>query len=435
VKKIPDSLPTVLIDRSILAWQELGLAEFMLQMEMEFTSGPDEELLRRALDLLLDAQPVLGCRLVKRPYRPVWLRLSDKERRNIFKTGDEQAYERFKSETIDSKSGPQVKAFLHRGTDRDRLLLKVSHVVADAGGVKEIAADFASIYSNLEQDPDYEPVPNLKGDRGTMQLFHQFPIEKTPTIVSDFLAVTWINSVPAPTLTLPLPEGNYAGRPFVYVKRCFDNERTAMLSAYGRARRASLNDMILAASFRALVAAADWDGRASLSLQMTFDYRRWYLPTDRAGGICNLSAFEFPTPGRTIGRDFDDTLTRVSSYMRRRKERFPGLAIACISPLLFALPYAGLRTFFGTLTGCQIAANNYPNTFTNMGPIKKDELQFGDITPIRAWLLPPPIHPPVFAFGMSGYDGSLTISAGVPDSLESIADDFLENIIRELPCQ
>jgi NRPS condensation-like uncharacterized protein len=431
--KIPDRLPTVIIDRSVLCWQELGLAEFMLQLEMEFDGGLDADRLARAMDLLLDAQPVLGCRFVKQNLRPYWQRVGKKERKNFVVAADEPEYQRFKTDTIDCTVGPQAKACLLRRADGDRLLLKVSHIAADAGGTKEVGADLAALYSRLEEDPDYIPAPNLKGDRGGIQVFLQVPPYKYPLIFSDFIKGMWMNPAPAPTLTLPLPEGCASKRPLQYILRHLSVERTTRLSAYGRSRQATLNDMVVAAAFRSLVAATNWDGRASLSYQMTFDYRRWYLPTERAGGICNLSAFEFPTPGRELGRDFDDTLSRVAACTRRRKKRMPGLAITCNAPLLFALPYDGMLAFFGLLTGRQIAQHNYPNTFTNMGPLKKEDLTFGNKAPRKAWLLTPPIYPPLFGFGMSGYAGSLTLSSGFPKAIAETAGNFLDGILSELP--
>lgn len=431
--RIPDHLPTTLIDRSVLSWHELGLAEFMLQIEMEFDCSLDADRLARALDLLLDAEPVLGCRLATKPILPYWKRVSGDERKIFSIAAAELEYDSFRVKPIDFTSGPQVKACLFRAADGDRLLLKVSHIAADAGGTKETAARLADIYSRLGNDPHYIPEPNLRGDRGIAQLFRQVPIGKIPVVFSDFLRGTWTHTAPPPTLTLPLPEIDAHRRELSYTVRSLDVERTTALSAYGRERHATLNDMVIAAAFRALAATAHWDGSAGLFLQMTFDYRRWYLPFGHAGGICNLSGFEYPTPGSELGTDFEATLARISTFTRRRKERMPGLAIAFTSPFLMSLPYFGLKAFFKALEGGLIADKNHPDTFTNMGPIEKETLMFGKKPPRRAWMLVPPIYPPIFGFGMSGYAGSLTLSSGGPRPIMETAENFLDALMNELP--
>jgi NRPS condensation-like uncharacterized protein len=168
-------------------------------------------------------------------------------------------------------------------------------------------------------------------------------------------------------------------------------------------------------------------------MQMTVDLRRWHLNGARAGGICNLSAFEYPNIGYEPGRDFDETLARVSTFMRRRKADMPGLSQAPFLPLYYRLSYQGLLKFFRVVIGAMIRKHNFMNVLTNMGPILPELVTFGDMTPTDAWLLVPPIYPPLFGAGLTGYAGTLTLSAGVPESARPAVDAFYDSVLSELP--
>ena len=73
---IPDLFPAAAIDKIISSGQDVGIADFMLQMELVFEHGLDAQRLARALELMLDAQPVLGCRLVTEKKKVYWERKS-----------------------------------------------------------------------------------------------------------------------------------------------------------------------------------------------------------------------------------------------------------------------------------------------------------------------------------------------------------------------
>jgi len=59
---IPDRIPSNRSDNLIGAFDQLG--EMMIQMQLEFNHVLDADRLARAMDLTLDAEPVLGCRYV-----------------------------------------------------------------------------------------------------------------------------------------------------------------------------------------------------------------------------------------------------------------------------------------------------------------------------------------------------------------------------------
>ncbi len=429
---IPETIYAEMADMVLMCWDDMRMGEMMIQMEMNFPGSLDVPRLARALDLVLDMQPVLGCRAEMRPKRMLWRRLPPDQRKNLIVTSDERAFDGFRLLRIDATTGPLVQACLLQSGGGDRLILKVAHQAADAGGVKETAEDIAAIYTRLENEPDYLPEPNLTGCRDWIQIYRLVPKRVYPKIFINFLRECWLTMVPYASRMIALPAGGPL-KPISFVARHIPEERVAALSAYGKSRGASINDIIATAFIRANAATGNPSGRGHLRLHMTIDLRRWHLNSGRAEGICNLSAFEFVSLGRNPGRNFEEALSRVSSHMRRRKANLPGLSQAPYLPLYYNLSYNGLKKFFGIVMKFMIKKKNFPNMLTNMGPIVPEKVSFSGMAPSRAWMLVPPIFPPVFGAGLSGYKGSLTITAGAPEPAKAAVEAYFDKIIAELP--
>jgi NRPS condensation-like uncharacterized protein len=427
---IPDRIPSVYFDRLLLLMEASGVGRFVIQMEMVFSASLDAERLMTALDLMLDAEPVLGCRMVPDPKLPYWQRLSGVERKNFSFTTNENDYLAFRNQGLNCSKGPQLQACLFRRAQGDKLLLKVAHHVSDAGGVKDIAAKLSAVYNRLEKEPGYKTEPNLAGCRDFGQIMRHVPLWAYPVIFVNFMRQNWSNTVPASTLHLQLPQGPTA--PLTYIIRHIPAKRMEKIKQFGKARDATINDVIAAAYYRALVKEAGWDNKAMLRLQTTIDLRRWYLPDEKAESICNLSVYEYPNLGRNLGKDFSETVDLVSRSTKSRKNSWFGLTDVCLVPVLKLLSFESQVKLGVKGVAYLIKKKAFPNALTNMGEIKKQSVRFG-IEPARAYLLTPFVFPPFFGGGMSMYQGELTLCGGVPVHVEKNIDRFYQTVVENLP--
>lgn len=422
---LPARFPLTATDRLVSAFFSLG-ADIMLQVELRFAHRLDPERLRRSLQLVLDAEPVLGCRVVFDPHRPYWERLAADDRENFQIIGSASAFDRYKASSIDPARGPALKGALYSGKHGDTVLLKIAHEAADAGGAKDVAYLVASIYNGLKDAPGFRPAPNLSGSRGIDQVLGRLPWHAYPRIggnaLSQALSVAW----PRRSHNPPLAPGDRTRRH--YVERHIPTERVRRMTAFGRRRGAKLNDMIMAAFFRGL-ARTGWDGRTALRAAMTVDLRHWHLPRGQAERVCNLSGIEICTLGRDPGKDFAATLERVTAFTRRRKKSWFGLNISA-GPLLLAswCDFSSLKKSCERIVEEAIASRALIPLFTNLGPIHDGRLVF-DEAPEEAWVIVPTGYPPFFGAGMSGYRGSLTLSVGAlptaQDTVEAVFDAML----------
>jgi len=405
----------------------------MIQLELEFANQLDADRLSRAFDLVLDAEPVLGCRFAHKCRRPYWERLGkdERERIDLLLTEDGGVYEAFKKRSIDTHTGPQVEGCLWRSSAGDRLLVKVAHVAADVGGIKEIAAAVSSIYSRLADEPAYRPRPNSNGSRGLWQVMQQVPWHAYPRIYLSSLHGIVSRMVRRRAPRLPLDDGPRTS--LAFPQRLLPADRAARLTAYARRRGATLNDVFLAAFFRALVSEGEWNGRSRLSVATTVDLRQWYLPNGKGAAVANLSAFEYPSLGTGLGDDFESTLGAVSSITRRRKADWIGLRDWVVLLPLSILHHAWGSRILGNVLQHVVKKRASPLAcLTNMGPIDPGSVTF-DAPPRSAWLLPPPGYPPHFVAGLSGYAGTLSVSAGAYRAGKEVVERFLDQLLSELP--
>jgi len=251
-----------------------------------------------------------------------------------------------------------------------------------------------------------------------------------PVLLFLFVRTTLSTQIPKKTHALQVPVG--PREPFTFVFRHLEPERFASLRAYGRQHNATINDLMIAAFYRALLKKEAWDGLAALRIQTTVDLRRHYLPSGKAEGICNLSTYEHINLGREPGSDFADTLDRISSITRRSKSGWIGLSELCTVPLAGMAPYRLLVQACSRLLHDRISSRNYPSGLTNLGQISPAGVFF-DGQPAHCWILPPVVYPPVLYIGFSGYAGTLTLSAGVPLAAQKCIEDFFTQLLKELP--
>ncbi len=430
MSEIPKIIATVLADRIMHASECSGIGFFYLSLEMEFPSSINIERLAKAAELIMDAHPVLGCRFVVNPVKPYWERL-DSETRSVLKiAASETEYNEWLTATINVEAVvPFAIYILHQGSG-DRLCLKVQHQVADAGGLKEIAYKLALIYRKLKTEPDWKPKPNFAASRGYDQFTGKIPWYAWLKILCNFFKYHIRTIIPFRSHSIGAA-GVPPHKPS-FAKLHIAPERVTQIRKYGRVRRATLNDMLVAAMIRAQATVRKKDVRAAYRLLMTIDFRRWYLPEKHAEDFCNLSGFIYINLGRKLGENFEETLSIISADTRRQKKDFYGFHDLIMLPLAKLVTYNRLKKVLKSFAAFLLTNSNFMNILTNLGLINEAELIFEE-KPLLAWILPPAVFPPAFGVGFSGYKGGLTISTSIYDCDREIVQALFQQIEAELP--
>ncbi len=408
---IPSTLPARTEDYALHLMAKLSVPQ--IHAVLDFEGGLDGSRLERALRLLLDAEPVLGCRFVPRFLRGHWERLSPEELDHAARSRIEPAAaeerERhtatFLTEDMPADAGPRLAALWLRGDDGDRLVLKVHHQAADAGGTKELAYRLAAIYRTLAEDPDHRPEPRL-GTRSLRQVYRPL----MPGALLGLLRRMGQDLIDAgfPPAHLQLSMQRAMDDPPRFATLHLDAERVARIREH--APDATVNDLLLAAVFRALARVGKWNCRDALRIWGTVDLRR-YLPGRRADGLCNLSGFMYVNLVRDLGEDYAATVRRVGAVVDRIKALWPGLGYPVGQWLSLGPMPLGLVDLLSRLLSGPLL-RSMPPVLTNMGAIDVQALSFGSPALRHAHLVVPTSHPPGLIMGLSGFRGSITLSAG-----------------------
>lgn len=421
------TFPTVLADRMLASWHDVQWGEMVIHLECLFEGHLDEQRLAKALLLALDAEPVLGCRFVTKEKQAFWQRVPDEERVPLCSTADPVVYREFAAAPFDPRKSQSLQACLLRQGSGDCLLFRISHVAADAAGCREAVGTVAYIYRRLRSYPDWVPEPNLRGERGMRLLFKQIPWKERWKIFSGWLRSEWRLRRPVRRLELPVEPIESVG----WAVRHLDSTRVSRIAAWGRQRQATLNDLFVAAFLRAISMMDKRTTGLQRRLRMTVDLRR-YLPDKATGGVCNFSAFEVVDAGPEPFTSYPEAVARVVAYTSGRKGNRIGFTDWILAPLLRRFSYPTLCRLFTRMRSVSQRRGSTPNTLTNTGVIPPHVVDFG-IKPRDAHVLVPLVYAPLVGVGVSGFDGSVTFSAGVSQATRPHIEQLLDLALAELP--
>jgi len=387
----------------------------------------DENRLEKAIRLTMDAEPVLGCRFVERPFHSRYERRDDLDSITLCSTVEVENPDRelaeFLTAPIDPCRGPLVQARVFR-SETDTVCIKIEHVAADTGGFKEYVYLLCSTYRRLIADPDYVPERNLKGERSIWQVIKKFRF-------IEILRALRNGTMPGLVWGFPWTALDHSDRDFAI--RRFPAGRFRALKEYGAGRQATVNDIILTAYFRTLFEMNDPEPGVPLPLDVPIDLRR-YLHGGRAGAICNCSGQLYPVITREPDEDFYATLSRVSNVMNGFKENMPGVGSAIYVRMLLLFGFRIMKAGNDYLTRKWDAAGKGFLYLSNLGVLSKEELDFGDVGLSDAYLVSPIMYPPGALLGVSSFKDTMAFTLGYSgaEANRPVAERFLDLMEREL---
>ncbi len=403
--KIPHRLPTASLDRMFQLNQQLD-QQFHFVLEME--GRLDEHRVRQALRLAMDSEPVFGCRYIASHRQPYWERRDDLDKLPlcgvIESSGVREELTRFVARQCDASVDPLAQICIVRGNS-DTLCLKVSHAATDGTGGKELLSLIASFYralSTVGHGHVLKVVPNL-ASRSLWQLlghadwrsYWQAFRNKRREPVED----QW---------SFPFVDRSKRG-PLTFTVRKLGPSTFDSLKALAERSGATLNDLLLAACFRALWEFLDFPAAIPQSIYVPVNARR-YLPFGRMEAICNFPIPFWPTLERIPGEPFEKTVLRVQEAMPRGaecKQRVLAHALMISLAHRFALPK--VKKLFDLVHRKKLAEGCTTVTFTNNGVLIPEEFDFG--LPIRdAWLIHPAAFAPDLLFGVVSFRKTLSFA-------------------------
>ncbi len=397
-----------------------GFTDQQLCMVLKFNGKLRETALAKAVRLILDLEPVLGCRIEENDGKLIWLRRNDLDKLELctlFETASlEQELLDFVNKPALANRDPLIAARIFRQNNADTFCIKLNHAAGDAGGLKVLTAKLSEVYSILLRGKEVSVAAN-SGRRDQSQLFEH---TKDPHSYH-------MTTLPSPTWMLPQTEGTKPLHAFRQIcKAEFDR-----IKGYAKRSQATVNDVLLAALFRVLFDLNNTVEGKPMLTQVSIDLRR-YLPDQKAEAVCNLSGALYISIERRLGETFERSLNRVSELMRKLKEGYPGVESAAGLEYLFNQGFAGMEKYM--MQSAELG-KKYHVTFpllSNFGVI--DHYNFGDLKILKGYISSPIMYYPGFMLGASTCNGTLTLSIGYcgQENTKQI-NKFLDAYTEELP--
>jgi NRPS condensation-like uncharacterized protein len=382
----------------------------------------------QAVRLVMDAEPVLGCRLATDRAWPEWQRRSDLDSIPVCQTVATEDVEselmRFLACPNDPCKDPMVQARIFRGT-QDTICLKVNHAAADGMGIKEVLYKTVAIYGEL-QDPNYRPLPNTHGSRSFSQILRFLP----PTEVANCLRKP--GGMPPSRCGFPSSHRDTTEERR-FLRRQIAAERFDLLKEYGRARGARFNEVLVTAFFRAMFGVAQLSPDATLTIMVSVDLRR-HLPGGKTGAVCNFAGGVYPTLRCIANETFDETLVRVRNWMSSARTNGLGLGAALRDELLAKGDFSKMLTNIRLIRERDIHFGYSTPVFSNVGIIDPDRLDLG-VPVAAAYVIGPVVYAPGFMLDVTSFRKVLTLTTGFCQSAVRPEDvsRFLDGFIQEIP--
>jgi len=417
---IPLTLPVTAQDRF-----EYPL-RYIIHVVVSFDRTLDRIILERAVRLSLDAEPILGCHFVEDNPQPYWQR---------FDTLDEMKWAEVtspsnKDEAINHfiksyffHEGQQINVCLVQSAGGDTLVVKISHGCCDAGGLKEYLGLLAGIYTRLQEDPNYRPLPHTSGRRDQRYYFDALEITDPIALFNPE------HQPPPPTWAFPY-HGTEKNEMQLSI-RCLKDEAYNRIMKFTRDHSVTMTAVLLTAMFRAMFEMLEPPRGEEMDINVSVDLRHAFTGlSDQA--ICNLSVGMHPRISRMAEESLAETLKRASAALEELKQN-RAESIDAIG--LEAWSMTDYTTFLEQLRAIlqqSLATGKNNPLLSNVGVIPP--LHFGQVKATDAYMLTPVVFPPSFMLGVTTYDRTLTLqcSFGEPGHRREDVERFMNLMEREL---
>ncbi|WP_159997445.1 hypothetical protein [Roseomonas sp. 18066] len=438
----PATLPAEVLDRmlhALAAQRTSGLIHLFLGWPAA-APPPDAARLARAARLLVDAEPVLACRLLPEGRDGLrWHRHPDIDAIPWFEAieaSDRDAAIRQVIGAEEPAEGRNLILRLARLGDGGWLLaLSVNHVVADGAAVYDCAYRLAALHDALAADPAHHPAPNLSS-RDSYEWMANFSGRHWLRVLRRDLGELRQAGTRTLGLSGPADLAGWLAAPRdapAYAAVTIEPARLAALDRQAVALGASRLELLVAALARSFHAMLDAQGPAAFRVILPGNLRR-YAGASRQPAIRNMSGMAAMTFTVDPATPFATTLAAARAEGARLKR---GLAGATNPLAVGVMRRLGRRRLDAMLQGvvARGLARPSPPTFTNVGRLAEPRLRFGGVLPQDAMLLTMAFPRPLLLITGTEFRRALTLAIGFQAEGWSSArmQPLLDRMLAELP--
>ena len=384
----------------------------------------DEDALKRVYDAILKKIPVLHSTFHNNFIRPYWTVNEDYTSADYFElveTDDVWGYlDKFLGTEICAQGKVQFRVKLIRANGKDVLATVCNHMCFDGPDLKYFNSKVAETYTEYKKSGKL--APDIKsGTRSAEQVYSAMNEEDYKHAKSLYKNVSTVEN--KHTFPFAANDGTERSR---LVLRKLDKASFLAMKARGKAQGATINDIILAAYFRALFKVTK--AESPLTVPCMYDLRK-YIGGSTAG-LTNLIGFMPCTLSPDYGKDMEETVEKVKeALLPAKNDRFTGL----YSLPLLKLAYTVFPHFISEIA----IGLGYTNPYigmSNIGIIKPEECAFDGMLPSDAFYSGAIKFKPYMQLAFTTFMNEITFTIGIRgnDKDAKIFYDFLGDVIAEI---
>lgn len=393
----------------------------LIQFVLKFDQSIRFETLKRAVECCLVEDPLLGCIFKQINDSPVW-ESQESNISEICKYSDTEnmaiAINAFLAEEIDASKELPIKVALITSKNENALVVKTHHALCDAGGVLQFVRLLADMYTKIEADSSFVPV-NGTPKRGWEDFYDYFEV----TDKSARINFSVLSDVPSSWGT-PVGDTEMA-QTFAYQMQRFEKSDLMRIKQYAKAHDSSLNAVITAAYFQALIQLLK-PSEPSKELQFSANLRP-YAKAGKTNTICNQSnmySVQFP-----VEKDFATLAHAVKMAIGDilEPEKILQSVLACE---MMSTSFEALDSFYGGDWENVKKTGLCSPMISNIGRLDNQPINFGFQQPSDMYVVPPAFVGPSFMLGVSTYNNILTCCSAYQKP--STDDEFVSELLAAI---
>ena len=306
-----------------------------------------------------------------------------------------------------SEDKVQIHCTLVRSEERSSVVVRMSHLVVDGGDGKYLLSKLVEAYNMIAQTGNADALEIKHGSRAPEKVYDTVSREDMKKLQRSSPSSTNIRSF------YPYPNEEPGRNRLVLAKIPADVMNAARKKA--KTVGASVNDMMMAATYHAYAKLESVDPAQPMSINSTMDLRR-HCVDGESEGLCNMSGSFMTLLEKGVSQSFAETLAIIAEQTTKVKENpLAGLdGMPIVHSLARNVPIGLLLEIMGKVYGTA------PVGVTNLGNLKCADFALGGIAPNGGIFGGPLKKKPGMQISIISFDGECVLAVAVQCTDEDV---------------
>ena len=400
----------------------------MMHYAVFYDGELDIDLVRKSMKAVVDKVPVLHSQYIPSWIRPYWkvrYDYTEEEMADIEEVEDiEKATVDFLLGDVDVKSKLQFKCKVFTSKGKCSFAIVVNHQCFDGSDYKYVMYKVVECYNSFKKFGNIDNVVIKDGTRDLSQLYENME----PNAAKKAKGLYKNASKTGIKTTFKFTDEKDVKKRLIM--QMIPKELFEKAKAKGKQNGASINDVILAAYFRALIKEIGGTNEEAINITSMMDLRRHMLNGGTVG-VTNMTAIMPCKLENGIGDTFEVTLQRVLEQTTKHKnDNVAGLYGIPLLGLAYKLFWIDCISTFAIKLGY----DNAPIQMSNLGIVRNQDVDFEGCKMYDSIMTGAVKYKPYFQFTCQTRDGNMkfVVAQKCSDNDEKLIRGFFADMQKEL---